>query len=81
MDSYINMKIMSFYCGGLSSVKVSNIKHYLEHNAVYILCVQETKLSGDCVMPIPGYHLKSKNHVNTSGCVTSGLALYIRHDI
>jgi len=81
MDSNINIKIISFNCGGLSSVKVANIKHYLQHNAVHILCVQETRLSGECVRPIPGYHLESKNHVNASGCVAGGLALYIRHDI
>jgi len=75
------MKIISFNCGGLSSVEVSNIKHYLQHNAVHILCVQETRLSGECVRPIPGYHLESKNHVNAAGCVAGGLALYIRHDI
>jgi len=81
MDSNINMKIISLICGGLSFVKVYNIKHYLQHNAVHILCVQETRLFGECVRPIPGYHLESKNHVNASGCVAGGLALYISHDI
>ena len=74
-------KILSFNCGGLSSNKFTEIKHFLDINHIDILCIQETKFKGHDSKNIPGYNIEFVNHTNLNDNVAGGLAIYIKHNV